>query len=187
MRRQRPELVKRARVLPLPDDQLREPLRVELPRLQPRLGLGLELAAGHHQPARDRHVLIDRLTRDQQVHDLARPLKDPVDAEVAHHRLARHRLLAPRLERRRRLAPTPTTDLNQIIDHLPAQLRPIHLRDRSLDPDVVALVIRQPPAHIDHRLQPKRAPGDKRDLLRHLIVLADRPTPLHPLITPLTT
>ena len=49
------------------------------------------------QRARDLQVLVDRFARDEQMHDLARALEDPVDAAVAQHALDADRHLAARL------------------------------------------------------------------------------------------
>jgi hypothetical protein len=57
-------------------------------------------------------VLVDRLARDQQVHDLGRALEDAVDAHVAQRLLDRHRLLAARLQRLGGLVAAAAADLD---------------------------------------------------------------------------
>src|ERR1035438_9696987 len=46
------------------------------------------------------------------------------------------------------------------------------------DAAVVALLVSQPAGHVQHGLKPERGSGDEPDLLRHLVVLADRLAPL---------
>ena len=55
--------------------------------------------------------------------------------------------------------------LYQLVDHLPAELGGVQLGDRRLDPNVVFLVVGQAARHVDHRLEPERAPADDRELL----------------------
>ena len=88
------------------------------------------------------------------------------------------RPLAARLERLGGLVAAAAADLHQLVDDLPAQLGRVELRDRRLDPDVVRLVVGEPAGDVEHRLQPERARGDERDLLRDRVVLADRLAPL---------
>src|SRR5260370_28310583 len=57
---------------------------------------GAHRLAGQHHVPRHLEVLVHRLAGDEEVHDLARALKDQIDAEVAHDALYRNRLLAPR-------------------------------------------------------------------------------------------
>ena len=142
--RQRPELVVGARVLTLADGELRQPLAVEQPGLHRRIRLRLGVAARHEQSARGLEVGIHRLAGDQQVHDLARAFEDAVHAHVAHHLLHGHGLLASRLERLRGLVAATAPDLHQLVDHLPRELRAVHLAQGGFDPDVVALVVGQP-------------------------------------------
>src|SRR5439155_15439342 len=83
-----------------------------------------------------------RLAGDEQVHDLARALEDEVDPEVAHDALDRHGFLPPRPQRVRGLVAATAADLYRLVDDAPAGLGVVQLRDRRLEPDVVAAAVR---------------------------------------------
>ena len=97
----------------------------------PQLLLGIDQRAG------DLEVLVHRLARHEQVHDLARALEDPVDAVVAHHALDRDRRLAARLERALGLVAAAAADLHGVVDDLPGAGGVPLLGRRRLEPDVV--------------------------------------------------
>jgi hypothetical protein len=113
------------------DGQRRQPLGVEAGRLgrDPRLILRLEV--GLDDVAGDLEVLVDRLAGDEQLHDLARALEDAVDAHVAEELLGRDRLLAAVAQRLGGLVAAAAADLDQVVEDLPAHLRPVQLRDRG--------------------------------------------------------
>src|SRR6516165_3533189 len=90
-----------------------------------------------------------------------------------------------RMSRLRGLVAATAAKLHQLVDHLPRELRAVHLAQGGFDPDVVALVVGQARRDVEHRLEAERAAGDERQLLRDRVVLADRPTPLHALAGPL--
>src|ERR1700733_3331426 len=112
------------------------------------------------------------------MHDLRRALEDPVDAHVAQDLLDRHAAQAAGLQGRGGLVAAATADLHELVDHAPAHLGAIELGDGSLDAYIVALLVRQPAAHVQHGLEPKGGRCDERDVLRGLVVLADRLAPL---------
>ena len=68
---ERAELLVGARILALPDRELRQPLAVEDARLHRRIRLGFGVTVPHQESARRLEMRVDRLARDQQVHDLA--------------------------------------------------------------------------------------------------------------------
>src|SRR5206468_1283348 len=78
VRRELAEVVERAGPLALADGELRQPLRVEAAGLQRRARLLRQLDVALEDVARDLEVLVDRLARDEQVHDLRRALEDAV-------------------------------------------------------------------------------------------------------------
>lgn len=82
------ELGIRPRARPSPVAKLREPGGVELARLGTGTGQ-LGRLAGGEQVTGGLQVLIDRLTGDEQVHDLGRALEDPVGSHVAHELFGR--------------------------------------------------------------------------------------------------
>ncbi len=129
-------------------------------------------------------MVIDRLTRDEQAHDLRRALEDQVDAEVAHRALDRNRLLPARLERLRRLVATTAADLQRVVDDAPARLGVVQLCDRGLEPDVVPAPLVERGRQLGHRFHRERVRRHARDLLRDRLVLADRLAPLHALVGP---
>src|SRR5205823_751457 len=71
-----------------------------LPRALPR----------HHYVARHLEVFVHRLAGDEQVHDLARPLEDQIDSEVAHDALDRDGPFAPGAQRVGRLVAAAAAD-----------------------------------------------------------------------------
>src|SRR6266849_6104588 len=74
------------------------------------------------------HVWIDRLTRNEEMLDLARAFEDAIDAHVTEDALDRIALLATRLQRLRRLVATAAPYLHQMIRALPRHLGVEQLR-----------------------------------------------------------
>ena len=114
---------------PLPTTSCGQPLGVEAAGLRPPTSPCPQVDVRVEQVARDLQVLVDRLARDQQVHDLARALEDAVDAHVAQRLLDRHRLLAACLQRLGGLVAAPAAHLDELVDDPPAHLRAVELRD----------------------------------------------------------
>src|SRR2546427_12506514 len=91
--------------------------------------------------AGDLEMFVHRFARDEQVHDLRRALEDQIDPEVAHDALDRYRRLAARPQRIGRLVAAAAADLHRVVDDAPAGLGVVELRDRRLEPDVVAAAL----------------------------------------------
>ena len=182
---QLPELREGARSLAGAHRQLREPCGVEGAGFRRRPRLVGRADVPEHQVARHLQVLVDGLPGDQQVHDLRRPLEDAVDAHVAQHLLGRYRLLPPPGERLRGLVSAAAADLDHLVGGGPAELRPVELRERGLDADVVALVVGQAAGHVEHRLEAERRARQPGEFLRDRVVLADGLAPLRALGRPL--
>ena len=125
-----------------------------------------------------REVGVDRLTGDQQLHDLRRPLEDPVDPQVAHDLLGGHRTLTAGGQRVGGLVAPATADLDQLVGHLVRHLAGPQLRERSLDPDVLGARVVEPRRQVEHGLERERRGRDERELGRDRLVLADRLAPL---------
>ena len=123
-------------------------------------------------------VLVHRLARDDQVHDLRRALEDAVDAHVAQDLLDRHAAQAAGLQGPGGLVAAAAAHLHERIDDPPAHLGAVELGERGLDAHVVALLVGQPAGHVEHGFEAEGGRGDERDALRHLVVLADRLAPL---------
>ena len=87
-------------------------------------------------------VAVDGLPGDEEPHDLARALEDPVDPEVPHPLLDRLRLLAPGAQRVGGLVTATPLDLQRLVDQPPARFRAEELGEGRLQPDVVAASIR---------------------------------------------
>src|SRR5262245_66678862 len=90
------------------DSEARKPAAVK--RAGPRCSSALasKVRLGIDQVTRNGQMGIDRLARNEQVHDLGRSLKDSVDPEVAQQLLDGHRPLASGPQRRGRLEAAPT-------------------------------------------------------------------------------
>src|SRR6202042_2762134 len=146
--------------------------------LAERFGLALGRQLGLHEVPGHLQVLVHRLSRDDQVHDLRRAFEDAVDAHVAHGLLDRYAAQPARLQGPNGLIAATAAHLHELVDDAPAHLRAVELRDDGLYPDVVALLVREATGHVEHGLQTERGRGDERDVLRHLVVLADRLAPL---------
>ncbi len=185
MRRQRAELAVRPRALSLASHQRGQPLGVEAAGLGRGAGtlggrhLGLDELTGRGQ------VRVHRLARDEQPHDLRGSFEDPVDAHVPHHLLGRHAPLTAGGQRGCGLVAPPAADLHQLVHDHRAHFGTVELGQRGLDADVVALVVGKLAGQLDHGLEGVGGRGDERDLLCDGLVLADRASPLHPLLGPL--
>src|SRR5207302_2725531 len=64
-------------------------------------------------------MVIDRLARDEQPHDLRGPLEDQIDTKVAHRALDRDPRLAAAPQRVGGLVATATADLQRVVDDPP--------------------------------------------------------------------
>src|SRR5262249_34980187 len=96
---------------------------------EPRIPAGVETSnpgEGGHARARaflgighgagDLKVLVDRLARHEEVHDLARALEDQIDAAVAQQPLDADRRLPATLQRALGLVSAATADLQRAVD-----------------------------------------------------------------------
>src|SRR5512143_3931738 len=140
--------------------------------------------AGHHDVARDLEVLVHRLARDEQVHDLRGPLEDQVDAEVAHDALDRHRLLAARPQAVGGLVTAAAPDLQRVVDDAPAGFGVVELGDRRFEPDIGLAAVGQRAAQLGDCFHGEGVRYHGADLLRHRVVLPDLLAPLHALVRP---
>ncbi len=95
------------------------------------------------------------------------------------------RALAAGGQRVGRLVAATAADLHQLVGDLPGHLARVQLDQRRLDADVVALVVGEHAAQVEHGLHAVRGRGDEGELRRHRLVLADRPSPLDALGRPL--
>ena len=81
---------------------------------------------------------VDGLPGDEQPHDLAGALEDPVDAEVAQHLLGRYRSFPPVGQGLGGLVAAAAADLDQLVGDQPGHLAGVQLGQGGLDPDVLA-------------------------------------------------
>src|SRR5690606_34199560 len=108
------EAAEAQRTMAQPESRI--PSRVEHCRAKQCPGAGTERLARINQVAGDLEVSINRLARDEQPHDLAGALEDPVDSIVAVHPLDRLGTLPAAAQRVRGLVATTATDLERVID-----------------------------------------------------------------------
>ena len=130
-------------------------------------------------------VPVHRLPRDEQAHDLARALEDPVDPEVAQHAFDRDRRLAPGRQRVRSLVAASTAHLQRLVHEPPAHFGVEELGDRRLEPDVVSTPVDEEGHELRHGLHREGVDGDVADHVGDGLVLADGLPPLDALGCPL--
>ena len=138
----------------------------------PSRHLGVDERAG------DLEVLVDRLARHEEVHDLRGALEDEVDAQVAHRALDADRRLAARRERALLLVAAAAADLHRLVDEPPGLDGVPLLRRRRLEPDVVALLVGERLGEVGDRLHREDGRGHLGELVRDRLVLADLLAPL---------
>ena len=171
--RARPRRPNQRRGIPGAIEQRRAPERRELLRRRRRLGVD--------QRAGDLEVRVHRLAGDEQPHDLARPLEDQVDAEVAHHALHRVGPLPAAAQAVGGLVAAAALDLQGVVHDAPADFRVPHLGHGGLEPDVGGAPVGHQRREVGHRLHGEDLGRHPPDLLGDGVVLADRLAPLHPL------
>src|SRR5205823_9231793 len=136
--------------------------------------------------ARHLEVFVHRLPGDEQVHDLARPLEDQIDAEVAHDALDRHGPLSPGTQGVGRLVAAAAADLDRVVDDAPAGLGVVQLGDRGFEADVVTAAVGHGAAQLRHGLHGEGVGRHGADLLGDRVVFTDGAAPLHALARPAT-
>ncbi len=170
---QRAELGEGARAVPPADGEGRQPLGVEAAGLRGAAGLVRQGLVGIDDVAGHRQVGVDRLPGDDQPHDLAGALEDPVDAHVAQRLFGGERALAPGGQRVGGLIAAAAADLHQVVDQPPALLGAVELGEGGLDPDVVAVLVGHQRGHVHDGFQSEGHARDGGDLLRDRLVGPD--------------
>ena len=184
MSRQGAELAVCGGLLALAKNQLRQPLCIESARagrgrgLLPQIGFGVGEITGGGQ------VGVDRLTGDEQPHDLTGSFEDAVDPQVPRGLLDRHRALPAGGQGLRGLVAAAAADLQQLIDDLIGHLAGPQFGQRRLDPDVVAAFVGHLTGQFEHRVERVGGGGHEGELAGDRFVLADRLAPLHALTRP---
>ena len=178
------EFAERSRHLTFAQPARRIPGRIEAHDAPERRGLLALRRFLVDERERGLEVMVDRLARDEQAHDLRRPLEDQIDPRVAHRALDRDRPLAARAERVGGLVAAPAADLQRVVDDAPPVLGVVHLGDRRFQSDVVVPALGEADGEPGDRFHREGVRRHHRRPSRDRFVLADRRAPLHALRGP---
>ncbi|MYK69080.1 MAG: hypothetical protein F4020_05910 [Gammaproteobacteria bacterium] len=138
-----------------------------------------------HQGPGQFQVLVHRLARDEQAHDLARTLEDAIDAHVAEQALhgSRH-LLAPGTQGIGGLVPAAAPHLDRVVSQGPGGFAVPELGHGGLDADVEGAGVGHHRRQLHDRFHGEGVRGHPAQHLRDGVVPAHRGTPLNPVAAP---